>query len=99
MSSEPEIKRAVVFIDGQNLFYAVKSAFGYTYPNYDVVALAKFICQTQNWKLEQVRFYTGIPHISDHPEWNYFLSDLSPIPVIYSKSSEKCSLSSSFYPK
>lgn len=30
---EPAVKRTVVFIDGQNLFHAVKSAFGYPYPN------------------------------------------------------------------
>jgi hypothetical protein len=35
MSVEPEVKRAVAFFDGQNLFHAVKNAFGYKYPNYD----------------------------------------------------------------
>ena len=39
MASEPAIKRAVAFVDGQNLFYAAKIAFGYSFPNYDVRAL------------------------------------------------------------
>ena len=33
MSGEPLIKRAVAFLDGQNLFHAASEAFGYTYPN------------------------------------------------------------------
>lgn len=37
MFTEPTIKRAVVFVDGQNLFYAARNAFGYTFPNYDAV--------------------------------------------------------------
>ncbi len=40
MRVEPATKRAVAFIDGQNLFHAAREAFGYTYPNYDVMALA-----------------------------------------------------------
>jgi len=35
MPEEPSKKRTFVFIDGQNLFYAVKEAFGYRLPNYD----------------------------------------------------------------
>jgi hypothetical protein len=30
---EPAIKRAVVFVGGQNLFNAAKEAFGYHFPN------------------------------------------------------------------
>jgi uncharacterized LabA/DUF88 family protein len=69
---EPASKRAVAFIDGQNLFYAAKEAFGYPFPNYDVHALAARICKTQRWQLKQVRFYTGIPHVSDNRRWNAF---------------------------
>jgi hypothetical protein len=36
VTAEPPVKRAFVFIDGQNLFHAAKEAFGYSYPNYDV---------------------------------------------------------------
>ena len=64
-SSEPPLKRAIVFIDGQNLHYAVKSAFGYAYPNYDVKLLAEKICSTRGWKLEQIRFYMGVPDSND----------------------------------
>jgi len=31
---KPSTKRAVAFADDQNLFYAVKNAFGCTFPNY-----------------------------------------------------------------
>ena len=72
MPVEPTIKRVVSFIDGQNLFYAAKEAFGYTYPNYDVKALAESVCRQKGWQLDQTRFYTGIPHLQDHPRWHYF---------------------------
>jgi hypothetical protein len=38
---EPSEKRAVVFVDGQNLFHAARDTFGCTFPNFDVSALAK----------------------------------------------------------
>ena len=41
-------------------------AFGYTYPNFDVTALAKRLCAGQGWKLAQVRFYTGIADAGDN---------------------------------
>jgi len=68
----PIIKRAISFIDGQNLFHAAREAFGYTYPNYDVKALAEAICAREAWDSTQVRFYTGIPDPSDNYFWNYF---------------------------
>jgi uncharacterized LabA/DUF88 family protein len=71
---EPTVKRAVVYFDGQNLFYAAKEAFGYNYPNYDPHALAEWVCGQQGLALEQVRFYTGVPNIQDHPRWNQFWS-------------------------
>jgi uncharacterized LabA/DUF88 family protein len=72
MSTEPIIKRAVAFIDGQNLFYAAKNAFGYNFPNYEVSALAASLCRTQGWQLDQVRFYSGIPDVADDAFWNHF---------------------------
>ena len=36
MPAEPLVKRAVAFIDGQNLYHAARESFGYTYPNFDV---------------------------------------------------------------
>lgn len=69
---EPSSKRAVAFFDGQNLFHSVKAAFGYTFPNYDVVPLARALCQQKGWDLQQVRFYTGVPDAADKPFWNHF---------------------------
>ena len=70
--TEPKLKRAVVFVDGQNLHYAVKSAFGYAHPNYDVQLLSAKICSDQGWKLEQIKFYTGIPDVNDDFFWHNF---------------------------
>jgi uncharacterized LabA/DUF88 family protein len=72
MPAEPAIKRTTAFVDGQNVFYAAKEAFGYTYPNYDVKALAEALCRQQGWQLDHTRFYTGIPHPQDHARWHHF---------------------------
>jgi uncharacterized LabA/DUF88 family protein len=72
MPPEPPEKRAVVFVDGQNLFHATREAFGYTYPNYDVAALAGRLCQSNGWTLTQTRFYTGIPERLDNAFWHDF---------------------------
>ena len=74
MLPEPAIKRAAAFIDGQNLFHSARSAFGYTYPNYDALALTERLCRLQGWQLAQVRFYTGIPSRTDDPRWHHFWS-------------------------
>lgn len=74
MPPEPIQKRAVTFVDGQNLFHAARESFGYTYPNYDVAALSELICRAQGWKLTQVRFYTGVPDPADDPLWHQFWS-------------------------
>ncbi len=72
---EPSAKRAIAFVDGQNLFHCAREAFGYTVPNYDVTALSAAVCAAQpDWKLEQVRFYTGVPDSSDNPRWHSFWS-------------------------
>ena len=72
MPAEPSTKRAIAFVDGQNLFFAARDAFGYTHPNYDFPALAMEVCQSQGWELKMTRFYTGIPDETDNPRWNYF---------------------------
>lgn len=72
MPPEPKVKRAFAFVDGQNLFFAARQAFGYTFPNYDFPCLAKAVCDAQGWDLAQARFYTGIPDPTDDPFWNYF---------------------------
>jgi uncharacterized LabA/DUF88 family protein len=72
MPAEPAVKRTVAFIDGQNLFYAAKHAFGYAWPNYDVVKLARAVSQAKGWQLDKTCFYTGIPSPQDDPFWNSF---------------------------
>jgi uncharacterized LabA/DUF88 family protein len=64
--------RAIAFVDGQNLFHSAKSAFGYSFPNYDPKALAENICATKGWQHIQTRFYTGVPDAGDNPFWNHF---------------------------
>ena len=64
--------RAVAFVGGQNPFHAAREAFGYTYPSYDVSALAREVCAGQGWKLTEARFYTGIPDAGDNARWHFF---------------------------
>lgn len=72
LRDESQEPRAIAFVDGQNLFYAVRDAFGYTYPNYDPLKLAKAVCEQKNWRLKEVRFYTGVPKFQDNPQWSTF---------------------------
>lgn len=72
MPAEPTVKRAVAFVDGQNLFYAAKKAFGYPYPTYDPKMLAERIAASRGWTLMQTFFYTCIPDATDNPFWNHF---------------------------
>jgi uncharacterized LabA/DUF88 family protein len=64
----------MAFIDGQNLFHSAREAFGYSFPNYDVVRLSETLCGRLHWQLVQVRFYTGIPDILDDAKWHTFWS-------------------------
>jgi uncharacterized LabA/DUF88 family protein len=72
MPTEPPVKRTIAFFDGQNLFYAAKYAFGYSWPNYDPLKLARAVCQSRNWQLDKACFYTGIPSPQDDANWNHF---------------------------
>ncbi|MDY0340183.1 MAG: NYN domain-containing protein [Coriobacteriia bacterium] len=72
MPHEPSTKRTVAFVDGQNLYYAAREAFGYSYPNYDVLGLSKALCSSRGWSLTQVRFYTGVPNPDDDWFWHGF---------------------------
>ena len=72
MPAEPAVKKAVAFFDGQNLFHAVKAAFGYSFPNFDPLRLAEAVCAAQGWTLTRARFYTGVPSAQDNPRWNHF---------------------------
>lgn len=75
MPVEPSLKRAIAFVDGQNLFHGVKSAFGYTFPNYDIAKLSDAVCRRKSWNLCEARFYTGVPSQADAPVWNRFWSN------------------------
>lgn len=72
MPKEPANKGAVAFVDGQNLFHCAREAFGYTFPSYDVLALAKTICAERGWDLLQCRFYTGVPDKADNAKGHHF---------------------------
>lgn len=72
MPPEPKDKRAYIFIDGQNLFYAAKQAFGYKFPNYDPLLLAQWVANHGHWQLVETYFYTGLPQVKDSAHWNYF---------------------------
>ena len=72
MPAEPSLKRVVAFVDGQNLFYAAKKAFGYRFPNYNAKALAERVSADRGWTLSETFFYTGIPDRTDNPFWNHF---------------------------
>ena len=67
MGGESRARRAVAFLDGQNLYHAAREVFGYTHPNYDPFALARTICARRGWRLEEVRFYTGVPPLATIP--------------------------------
>lgn len=58
-------------MDGQNLFNAAKEAFGYGFPNYDILKLAQSVCRIQGWQLDRIHFYTGLPGLADrrHGFW------------------------------
>lgn len=72
MAAEPAIKRAVAFFDGQNLYHSAKTAFGYTFPNYDPLKLAQRVCADAGWQFDGARFYTGVPDAQDNAFWNHF---------------------------
>lgn len=72
MPKEPVSKRTYIFIDGQNLFHAVKESFGYSYPNYNPKSLAYEICKLKGWSVQKIFFYTGVPDLNDDAKWNQF---------------------------
>jgi len=69
---EPNIKRAIAFFDGQNLYRCAKTAFGYTHPNFDPLKLFNAVCQQGNWQNHGVRFYTGTPNQKKSPMWHAY---------------------------
>ena len=65
-------RRVVSFVDGQNLFYAARQAFGYAYPNYDPRRLTEMVAAVQGWTVAGIRFYTGVPDLSENQFWSGF---------------------------
>lgn len=68
----PARLRAVVFIDGQNLYHAARETFGVSHPNYDVMRLAHAVCKQAGCLLTEARFYTGFPDAHDDARWHRF---------------------------
>ena len=64
--------RVISFIDGQNLFYAARQAFGYSSPNYDPKRLTEVVARNRGWTVAGVQFYTGMPDLHDNPFWHRF---------------------------
>jgi len=64
--------RVITFFDGQNLYHSVKKVFGYYYPNYNIQKLSQLICNQNDWRLIESRFYTGIPKNKDNNFWHSF---------------------------
>ena len=81
MPAEPALKRTMAFVDGQNLFHNARSAFGYTYPNYDVQKLTQAVCAGHGWTMQRVQFYTGVPSPADNAFWHGFWSNKLAISV------------------
>jgi hypothetical protein len=69
---EPSVKRVIGFVDGQNVFYAAKQAFGYSYPNFDPKPLTEVVAGAHGWTPAGTRFYTGVPDQADNPFWSNF---------------------------
>jgi uncharacterized LabA/DUF88 family protein len=69
---EPAVKRAVAFIDGQNLFRQTKDAFGYHFPNFDIDKLVQAVVAKEGWNLTGIYFYTGMPDALADPTRNSF---------------------------
>ena len=74
MPAEPHLKRAVSFIDGQNLFRHAKDAFGHYHPNYAPQRLSGAVCRAHGWINQGVRFYTGVPSSERQPMWHGYWS-------------------------
>ena len=64
---------AVAFFDAMNLFYAVKSLYGYRHPNFDPLLLARAVSDKLDCDLLQARYYSGIHSIRFSREQHLWL--------------------------
>lgn len=71
---KPDTPRVHAFVDGQNLFYGVKTCFGYEFPNFDILKLAEEVVFASGFERElmQVHFYTGMHKRSKNKFWHDF---------------------------
>ncbi len=72
VSAAPAAKRAIAFVDGQNLFAAARDAFGITTASYGITALSRAIAAQHGWDVVEIRFYTGVPHRRDNPGLHFW---------------------------
>jgi len=70
MPDEPNLKRAIAFFDGQNLYHGAREAFGHGWPKYDPLKLSHAVCAANGWTLKAAQFYTGKPATADDPFWS-----------------------------
>jgi uncharacterized LabA/DUF88 family protein len=71
----PPKKKVVVLIDGQNLYHLAMEAWGdgYHWPKYDPAKLAReLVALEPDRELSQVRFYTGVPSVTQNRKWHAF---------------------------
>lgn len=75
MPTEPDVKRTIAFVDGQNLFHAARRNFGSTHPDYDARMLAQAVVAPMGWQLVETRFYTGVHAAKHNLYWHTFWSN------------------------
>lgn len=69
----PSTCRVHAFFDAQNLFLTAKECFGYKYPNFDPIKLAKEITKLErNRVLKRIHFYTGVHTIEEDEFLHHF---------------------------
>lgn len=71
MYEEPDVKRAVAFIDANNTRVAARKAFGESHQNYNPLALAQAVCSAQGWRLAGVYYYLGVPDVKVTEDGHY----------------------------
>ena len=72
IAPESPRRRGIALIDGMNLFNNAKRAFGYHYPNYDILKLANLVCDRLQCHLVETRFYSGVPRLNVDPDRSQF---------------------------
>ena len=70
-----KLKPAIFYFDGQNLYRRARAVFSnIKHPNFDPVALSKLIAEKHSFKIQKIKFYTGIPPKGRFPHWHKFWS-------------------------